>query len=555
MQCLYCNRHLGFFNTGKGPFCSEKHEELYGKAAMGRLDAPYDRSSGSLASSEAEAEAEAEKSPVEDLSKLLTATQQDSGIPVETPAQIPVATASAEAVPIAVGTTRAETLADADSLTAAPQPHAGSPAPPDSPGSPMHEFSGGGDSEAAEEDAERRGEPRVKAIAIVKIASLRDADREITCALVDKSETGIQFTSLTDINIGEILIAELPDQLVLVEVKHSQAAGDKFAIGAERVQTASKNEMPPASAGMERADVLIKALCDRVRTGFSETGNPEADEAAGHSRAHALERVARILEIWQNTRMCALPEADAESETESVEKVDAAETKHSIGAGRIFGAVAAALVITGLVTLYIVQVRKGGEVAAPKHVSVAKQIKPQQPAAAPPAATVVVDAGKQTAAETVAPAAAKPAVAAASAPAAIQPAAKPPAPPPAAAKPAPAAVSPAPSTAKQTSPAEQHIAAAAPGQHHVQIKAIQTTWVGVSADGHKLFGVMIPKGTTKELEYSKYAFVHTGNAVGVEILLDGQPVPMGDRPSLRLVELTGSGSKILRWSNDDPPQP
>src|SRR5258708_9875294 len=219
MQCLYCNRHLGVFYTGKGPFCSEKHEELYAKTPMGRLDAPYERSSGALSSSEDIAEAE--KSPVEDLSKLLTATQENRGVRIETRAKMPVATASAETVPVAVGTTRAETMANSDSLTAPPQTGS-TGAPPESPRSPLHEFSGGGDAAAVEEDTERRGEPRVKAIAVVKVASLRDTEREMACALVNKSDTGIQFTSATDFKIGEILIADLPDQLVLAEVKHSQ---------------------------------------------------------------------------------------------------------------------------------------------------------------------------------------------------------------------------------------------------------------------------------------------------------------------------------------------
>jgi hypothetical protein len=63
------------------------------------------------------------------------------------------------------------------------------------------------------------------------------------------------------------------------------------------------------------------------------------------------------------------------------------------------------------------------------------------------------------------------------------------------------------------------------------------------------------KGTTQDLEYSKFAFVHAGNAAGVEITLDGQPVPMGKQPRLRLVELNATGFRFLRWSNDDPSQP
>jgi hypothetical protein len=66
---------------------------------------------------------------------------------------------------------------------------------------------------------------------------------------------------------------------------------------------------------------------------------------------------------------------------------------------------------------------------------------------------------------------------------------------------------------------------------------------------------MLAKGSTKEVEYSKFAFLHAGNAAGVEITVDGQSVPMGTQPRLRLVELNAGGFRFLRWSNDDPAQP
>jgi hypothetical protein len=238
---------------------------------------------------------------------------------------------------------------------------------------------------------------------------------------------------------------------------------------------------------VERAELLIKALCDRVRTGFADDPAQGIAEAGQNQRERGLERVARILEIWQRTKSGPIPpKAAAESASEPTVNVDQAvpaEPAPSIGAGRTFAAVASSLVIVALLMVCIVQYRKHQIVPAvqtPAPVA-------EQHAAAPP----------------------KPE----------------PTPPP---------------------------APAAAGLHRAQITAIESTWVAISTDGHQVFGKTMAKGATQDLEYSKFAFVHTGNAAGVEITLDGQPVPMGKQPRLRLVELNTTGFRFLRWSNDDP---
>jgi hypothetical protein len=307
------------------------------------------------------------------------------------------------------------------------------------------------------------------------VATLRDPERQVNCALVDTSDTGIQFTSDIDLPVGEVLIAELPDQLSLTEVRYSQAKDSRFAVGAERAQTITRDAASAAKTGQERAELLIKTLCDRVRTGFAGEPGPAAD------RTRALERVARILEVWQNIQSPAAP---------CVQEPHI-EAKPSTGAGRAFGAVASALVIAGLLTVCVLQFQKDRTPLPP-----APRVAAPPPLTTPPLAK-------------------------------IEP--KPePAPPP---------------------------VPAAPTVHRAQIRATQATWIGISSDGKKIFGGMLAKGETRDLEYSKFAFLHAGNATGVEIIVDGQPVPMGSQPRLRLVELNATGYRFLRWRNDDPPQP
>src|ERR1035438_10867141 len=122
----------------------------------------------------------------------------------------------------------------------------------------------------------------------------------MTCALVNTSDTGIHFTADADFAVGEILVAELPDQLVLAEVRHAEAKDGRYAIGAERAQTMPKENAPSASSGVERAELLIKALCDRVRTGFADDSAHGTGEDGREQRARSLERVARILEVWRS---------------------------------------------------------------------------------------------------------------------------------------------------------------------------------------------------------------------------------------------------------------
>jgi hypothetical protein len=240
---------------------------------------------------------------------------------------------------------------------------------------------------------------------------------------------------------------------------------------------------------VERAELLIKALCDRVRTGFADDPAQGIAEAGQNQRERGIERVARILDIWQRTKSGPIPPKAPESACEPTVNVDQAvpaEPAPSIGAGRTFAAVASSLVIVALLMVCIVQYRKHQTVPA---LQTPAPVAEQHTAASPK-----LD----------------------------------PAPPPA---PAPA------------------------GLHRAQITAVESTWVAVSTDGHQVFGKTMAKGATQDLEYSKFAFVHAGNAAGVEITLDGQPVPMGKQPRLRLVELNATGFRFLRWSNDNPSQP
>lgn len=464
MQCLYCDRRLGLFSSAKGAFCSEEHEELYRSAAQRRLEAPYESSTGAP-----------DDTHVQDLAQLLKATQSESGASVEAPAETAMAVELTDAVAVSVSNSMASVNIQSAGTTASissgsEQTPAISNVKPES--DPQWSLISDPPPVEPEIPADRRAEPRIKEIKILKVATLRDPEKQLNCALVDISDTGIQFTSDHEFKMGEILIAELPDQLALAEVRYTQAKDGRFAVGAECAQTISRDAASSADTGQARAELLIKVLCDRVKTGFAEQ--------QGRDRTRALERIARILEVWQSTQSPAAPIAH---ETHI-------EAKPSSGAGRAFGAVAAAFVIGGLLTVCVFQFQKDRTPLPP----------PPRVATAPALAKIETK---------------------------IEPKIE----------------------------AAPLVVPAAPTPHHARIRAIQATWIGISTDGHRVFGGMLAKGETRDLEYSKFAFLHAGNATGVELIVDGHSVPMGSQPRLRLVELNATGYRFLRWSNEDPPQP
>jgi Domain of unknown function (DUF4115) len=434
-----------------------------------QLETVYASSAQELESLYLKAEGEAAR--VQDLVQLLKATQMDGGASVQ-PAEVAIASDVLEALASAPRLAAAAT-AGASSESGPGTRHLPNAAPEVVPEvSPDIPLAG-----VRPEQADRRSEPRVNAVQLVKVAALRDLEREMNCALVNTSDSGIQFTSDTDFAIGEILVAELAGQLALAEVRHSLAKDARYTIGTERVQTISKDGAPSTSSGTERAELLIKALCDRVGTGFADEPGQEVTQPGSGQRERGLERVARILEIWERVKTADLPAVPA-------------EPVPSIGGGRTFAAVGLSLVIVALLMVCIVEYRKNQAIPP---VPEPKKIEAQAPA----------------------PAVATPAVA----------------------TPAPV----------------DRLAPVVPIVHRAQVRALQPTWVSISTDGHKIFGATIPKGSTQDLEYSKIAFLHAGNAAGIEVTVDGQTVPMGAKPSLRLVELNTTGYRFLRWSNDDPP--
>ena len=92
--------------------------------------------------------------------------------------------------------------------------------------------------------------------------------------------------------------------------------------------------------------------------------------------------------------------------------------------------------------------------------------------------------------------------------------------------------------------------------HRVKLAVLEPAWVTASADGKALLdrGKMFAKDGSFAFDFSKIAYVHLGNSRGVEIEIDGKPVRLAEPHAVvGVLELTPSGSRLLPWTNEDPP--
>ena len=88
-----------------------------------------------------------------------------------------------------------------------------------------------------------------------------------------------------------------------------------------------------------------------------------------------------------------------------------------------------------------------------------------------------------------------------------------------------------------------------PGIRHAEIRVNEPAWVYAVADGKEVFGKLLGKDDTRQIDFADKALVRVGNAGGVEISVDGKPIgPMGPRGKIRAVEITRDGHRFIAVS-------
>jgi cytoskeleton protein RodZ len=103
-------------------------------------------------------------------------------------------------------------------------------------------------------------------------------------------------------------------------------------------------------------------------------------------------------------------------------------------------------------------------------------------------------------------------------------------------EPAPAAPAPAPTAdlAPAAVPGAPAVTAGAPPRpaaveattaQHLLVKAVEPTWIRVQADGGRVVEELLAPGATREWTAEKRFVLTVGNAGGIELELNGQPMP------------------------------
>lgn len=81
---------------------------------------------------------------------------------------------------------------------------------------------------------------------------------------------------------------------------------------------------------------------------------------------------------------------------------------------------------------------------------------------------------------------------------------------------------------------------------HVEVSAIETSWLSIVADGRQTFSGILEKAQSKFVEGHENGRVRTGNAGGLKVVFNGKPVGIvGPRGQIRIVVFTKDNYEVL----------
>ncbi len=370
-----------------------------------------------------------------------------------------------------------------------------------------------------------RREPRFQIYAPAKLTLVDHPERDLECLLLDISATGMKFVTDQDVAIDEVIVLEVEDHLVLADVRYSQPRGEKFAIGAERIHAVNKAAL---SAGQTKPEQIRFVIADyRSRIKASIIADPPA--AAPQETAQLDQRLFEYVDQHRDR----LVEA-------AVKQLVEQWSQDSDGP-RTDGTLRAAIV------------ERVAERVAERTPSIPSAPPPMSPPPAPvPQQIFLPQPPKPEAPRTEPqsrhkswrmPLAAAAAIAMMSftgslfwsyrhSAGALAPTAR------------PANITASPAKPTSVVPATN------PATRHAEIRVMEPAWVSATSDGKELFGKLLAKDETRQIEFAEKALVRVGNAGGVEISIDGKPIgPLGPRGKIRELEITPAGYRFVPVTN------
>ncbi len=104
----------------------------------------------------------------------------------------------------------------------------------------------------------------------------------------------------------------------------------------------------------------------------------------------------------------------------------------------------------------------------------------------------------------------------------------------------------APQPAESPRVAADSVTSEAEGAYRIELSAIEPTWLSINADGQQTFSGILEATDTKVLEARENVRIRTGNAGGVNVVLNGKALgAIGPRGQVRTVVFTKNAYEVL----------
>jgi hypothetical protein len=103
----------------------------------------------------------------------------------------------------------------------------------------------------------RRTETRFQVYSRAELILIEQPEREMNVSLTDLSGGGLQLLVDEAVPAGKRIAIETDAHLILAEVRHSKRRGERYAVGAQRIHTLPKLDLPEEASRTERVQILI----------------------------------------------------------------------------------------------------------------------------------------------------------------------------------------------------------------------------------------------------------------------------------------------------------
>jgi hypothetical protein len=111
----------------------------------------------------------------------------------------------------------------------------------------------------------RRTETRFQVYSRAQLVFLDQPEHVLNVSLTDMSGAGFQLLADEDLRPGQMIVVETDAHLMLAETRNSHRRGDRYAVGAQRLHTYSKLDVPDQAGTLQKVQILINDYQQKSR--------------------------------------------------------------------------------------------------------------------------------------------------------------------------------------------------------------------------------------------------------------------------------------------------